>query len=60
MPLRNFMGSVVNASVSLDRAKIVYHDSVRFLIALITIPGTFANFKAYSNQLWGMESNTLR
>ena len=54
------MGSVVNASVSLDRAKIVYHDSVRFLIALVIIPGTFANFKAYSNQLWGMESNTLR
>ena len=51
MSLRNFMGSVVDASVLLDRVNIVYHDFARFLIALIIIPGTFANFMACSNQL---------
>ena len=51
------MASVVNVSVSLARVNIVYHDFVRFLIALIIISGTFANFKACNNQLWGMESN---
>ena len=54
------MGSAVNVSVSLDRVNLVHHDFVRFLIALIIIPGTFANFKACSNQLWGIESNALR
>ena len=39
MALRNFMGSVVNVSVSLDRVTIVYHDFVRFLIALIITSG---------------------
>ena len=60
MSLRNFMGSVVNVSVSINRVNIVNYDFVRFLIALIIIPGTFANFKACSNQQWGMESNALR
>ena len=59
MSLRNSMGSVVDASVLRDWVNIVYHDFVRFLIALIIIPGTFANFTACSNQLWGMESNAL-
>ena len=45
------MGSAVDVSISLDRNNLVYHDFVRFLIALITILGTFVNFKALSNQL---------
>ena len=49
MSLRHFIGSIVHVSVSLDRANLVYYDFVRFLIALIKIPGTFANFKACSN-----------
>ena len=46
MPLRNFIGYVVNVSVSPDRLNIAYHDFARFLIALIIISDTFADFKA--------------
>ena len=51
MPLRDFMGSVVNVFVSLDRVNIKHDDFVRFSIVLVIIPDTFANFKTCSNQL---------
>ena len=47
-------------SVSLDRVNMVYYAFVRLLEAFTIIPGTFADFNARSNQLWGMESNALR
>ena len=53
------MSYVVNVSVSFDRVGMLYHAFSSFLIALTIIWDTFANFKVCSNQLWGMELNTL-
>ena len=40
--------------------KMVYHDSVRFSVALVILSGTLANFGKLIKKLSGIKSNDLK
>ena len=58
-PLRYFIVSVSNVSLSVRRNSFVVHfDNIQFT-ALISFSGTFANFIASSSHLCGIMSNAF-